>query len=510
METMNTRRGSGILLHPSSLSAPYGIGDIGQAAIEFIDFLYQAKQAYWQILPLGPTGFGHSPYAASSSFAGNPLLIDLDAMAADVGLNAIPINLACGDDVTRVDFDAVIATKLPWLREAAKHFIHHASDFRREEYHAFCRTHASWLDDYALFMAVKRHYDEVAREQNELNSMWNSYWHPSIAKREVWAMQQWSQNCAEEITIHKVLQFYFDRQWASLKQYSHERGIQIIGDIPIFVAFDSADVWSSPELFLLDENRQPIVVAGVPPDYFSATGQRWGNPLYDWDRMQHDGFDWWMRRFESMHRLVDIVRIDHFRGFEACWNIPAACETAIEGEWVKAPGRELFQAFRNRFSDYPILAEDLGLITAEVDELRKDLGFPGMRVLQFAFDPFEPESNQFLPHHYEPETVVYTGTHDNDTTRGWFESQSELTQDTVLKYLGRDRGDVTWEMIRLALASVAKFAIIPMQDLLSLGTTARMNTPSTIGGNWSWRLEPGQLTPEVAQRMAGLTLLFGR
>ncbi len=510
METASTRRGSGILLHPSSLAAPYGIGDIGRASFEFVDFLHESKQSYWQLLPLGPTGFGHSPYAASSSFAGNPLLIDLDAMAADVGLDTLPINLACGDDLATVDYDAVIGNKLPWLKECARRFSSHASPERREEFQAFCQRHRDWLDDYALFMAIKQHYDAVAEKQNVLNSMWNSFWDPAIAKRQEHAMRHWSHTCAAEITIQKVLQFYFDRQWTLLKQHAHDRGIQIIGDIPIFVAFDSADVWSSPELFLLDEERQPLVVAGVPPDYFSETGQRWGNPLYNWDAMKQDGFAWWMRRFESMRRLVDIVRIDHFRGFQACWNIPASCETAIQGEWVKAPGSELFQEFQRRFSDYPILAEDLGLITPEVDALRKEFAFPGMRVLQFAFDPFEPDTNQFLPHHYEPETVAYTGTHDNDTTRGWFESQNEVTQAAVKKYLGCVSDDIAWQMIRLALSSVAKFAIIPMQDLLSLDSSARMNTPSTIGSNWSWRLQPGELTPQVAARMAELTILFGR
>ncbi len=510
MDKALPRRGSGILLHPTSLSAPYGIGDIGAAALQFVDFLQEAKQCYWQVLPLGPTGFGHSPYAASSSFAGNYLLIDVDAMAADVGLDRLPINLHVGDVLSQVDYDAVLETKLPLLRHAASRFHVHAGQQLRDEYESFCSSHGDWLDNYSLFVAVKRHYDAVAAKGCIDDAMWNSFWDADIARRDEAAMHHFRHECRDEIAIQKVLQFYFNRQWTALKRYANDRGIRIIGDIPIFVALDSADVWSEPELFLLDRVRRPIVVAGVPPDYFSETGQRWGNPLYDWDAMRQNHFDWWMRRFASMRRMVDIVRIDHFRGFEACWHIPASSPTAVEGQWVASPGRELFEEFNLRFENYPILAEDLGLITPEVDLLRTDFEFPGMRVLQFAFDPFEPNTNQFLPHHYEPRTVVYTGTHDNDTTRGWYDSQSAETQAAVVKYLGCTSGDIAWDLIRLATSSVAQFAIFPMQDLLSLGSESRMNMPSTIGGNWSWRLEPGQLTSETARRMAELTTLYGR
>ena len=504
------KRGAGILLHPTSLPGPYGIGCLGESAFRFVDFLHRSKQKYWQVLPLGPTGYGHSPYASSSSFAGNPLLIDLDTMAEDLEMFDIPVNLDFGDQSFRVNFDAVLESKLPLLRKTARHFEEKATDQRRDEFVEFCRNQASWLDDYALFMAIKEHYDAIAAEKGEAAQTWNVAWDSAIACRDPEPLAKLAKELEHEVLVHKVLQFYFNRQWNAVKQYANERDILIIGDIPIFVALDSADVWSEPHLFQLDELRRPTVVAGVPPDYFSATGQRWGNPLYDWERMQADNFEWWMRRFESMRRLVDVVRIDHFRGFEAYWSIPVSCPTAVEGEWIKAPGNELFEEFNRRFADYPILAEDLGLITPEVDALRTDFGFPGMRVLQFAFAPFEPETNHFLPHHYEARTVVYTGTHDNDTSLGWFESQTPETQQVVREYAGGCTDNVAWALIRLAHSSVANLAIIPMQDVLSLGTEHRMNTPSTIGGNWSWRMEEHHIDEDVTQRLEHMTTLYGR
>ncbi len=509
-------RAAGILLHPTSLPGPHGIGDLGDQAFAFVDFLANAKMTRWQMLPLGPTGYGDSPYAAFSSFAGNPLLISLDRLVEQKLLDSADVQPPTDWEGGRVNFWKVMQWKLPLLRTAALRFLNdsrHASP--SGSFRQFCQAQSAWLDDYSLFKAVKQVFDGQARAAGVDGAIWNNYWDADIARREPTAMERWTARCQSEVAVQQAWQFFFFEQWQALKQYANQRGILLIGDLPIFVALDSADVWSSPESFCLDADLQPTVVAGVPPDYFSATGQRWGNPVYDWPVMQQSGFAWWIRRFAGTAALVDIIRVDHFRGFEAFWSIPASESTAVHGKWVKSPGRELFAAVRQKLGGLQILAEDLGLITPEVDALREQTGFPGMRVLQFAFDKKEERSRHFLPHNYEPNAVVYTGTHDNNTLRGWFAEAAEDERLAALKYLGQDRQPVKenrieWHFIRLALGSVARLAIIPIQDILGLGPESRMNTPATMGSNWSWRLPPDYARSDVAQRLAGLNVLFER
>ncbi|MCA9104418.1 MAG: 4-alpha-glucanotransferase [Planctomycetales bacterium] len=501
-------RASGVLLHPTSLPGRHGIGDLGQAAFEFVDWLRQAHQSLWQVLPLGPTGYGDSPYSSLSSFAGNPLLISLDRLVEAGDLSSEDSQTAQLESHDRVAFGEVIARKSPLLVKAARHFLGTASHERRADFESFCDSNASWLDDYALYMAVKEHYD--AHPDPSRGWGWNARWDKDIASRDPVAVAQWHSQAGEAIAVQKVLQFYFFSQWSELKRYANSQGIEIIGDVPIFVALDSADVWSAPDMFQLDDNLQPTHVAGVPPDYFSATGQRWGNPLYDWDRMKLDGFSWWLSRFERTRALVDYVRVDHFRGFAANWSIPADQPTAIHGQWTPAPGRELFSAMRDKFGELPILAEDLGLITEDVEALRDEYGFPGMRVLQFGFGELGAGANTFLPYAHVPNCVVYTGTHDNDTVRGWYESLGEQERGNVATYLGFEPENISWTMIRLALSSVGKFAILPMQDLLDLGSEGRMNRPSIEMGNWSWRMSGEYQQHGIDGRLAELVRIYGR
>jgi 4-alpha-glucanotransferase len=507
-------RSSGILLHPTSFPGPHGIGDLGRAAYQFIDFLVEAGQRLWQVLPLGPTGYGDSPYASFSSFAGNPLLISLHELVEAGDLQVADIANPPNFPIDKVDFGWVIFWKGRLLEKAARNFLANADSARRAEFDAFCAEHAGWLDDFALFMAVKEHFDARAKVEDVFGAMWNNYWDKDIALRQPVALKRWCTQQAESIAVQKVLQFYFFQQWQAVKGYANEQGIQIIGDIPIFVAPDSVDVWANPDKFLLDENGQPKVVAGVPPDYFSETGQLWGNPLYDWQAMQKDGFEWWINRIRATLRLVDIIRIDHFRGFEAYWEIPAGQKTAIKGRWVKAPGVALFEAVEKALGDLPILAEDLGVITPEVVALRERFGFPGMKILQFAFDSEEAgglnAANAFLPHNHTANSVVYTGTHDNDTTKGWYRERTPEEQDFIRRYLARNDHDIVWDFIRLAMASVACFAIVPLQDTLNLDSDARMNTPSTLGGNWAWRYRPAALNPWVSGRLREMVELYGR
>ena len=511
---MEFTRASGILLHPTSFPGPYGIGDLGEAAYRFIDFLVEAKQSLWQVLPLGPTGYGDSPYASFSSFAGNPLLISLDKLVEAGDLT--PADLAVVPDfpIDHIDFGWVIHWKTPVLAKAARNFLSGADAARQAEFEAFCAEHADWLDDYALFMAVKAVFDRKAREEGVSGATWNNYWDKDIALHRSEAVKRWQKSESENITIWKVWQYYFFSQWQPLREYANERGIKIIGDIPIFVASDSVDVWANRELFYMNKEGQMSVVAGVPPDYFSETGQLWGNPLYNWKEMARQGYQWWINRLQATLRQVDIIRVDHFRGFEAYWEVPAGEDTAINGRWVKAPGVDFFETIKKTLGDLPILAEDLGVITPEVNALREQFDFPGMKVLQFAFDSKEAgglnATNPFLPHNHTYNSVVYTGTHDNDTTRGWYRARSFEEKDLVRRYLGRADEDIVWDFIRLALASVARYAIIPFQDVLNLDSDARMNTPSTLGGNWDWRYRPEALNDWASGRLVEMVDLYGR
>lgn len=495
---MTFPRSSGILLHPTSLPGPFGIGELGEPAHQFVDFLHAGGQRLWQVLPLGPTGYGDSPYQSFSAFAGNPLLISLDELVKEGTLSATDVADASRLPADRVDYGGVIDFKVPILRRSFERFKTRAAWDRRSEFMAFCDANRHWLDDFVLFMAVKDHFDGAA---------WNT-WNKDIATRDPATIAAVARELDDQMKFHRYLQFQFFRQWLALKHYANQRGIRIIGDIPIFVAYDSADAWSNPDLFYFDEDGNPTVVAGVPPDYFSPTGQLWGNPLYRWDVMAETGYAWWIERFRATFRLFDIVRVDHFRGFEADWEVPATEKTAVKGRWVKGPGTDLFHHVEQALGKLPVIAEDLGVITPEVEEMRGEFGFPGMKVLQFAFDT--DATNEFLPHNLERNCVVYTGTHDNDTTRGWFESCSSDERDMVLKYLGSDGSNIHWDFIRLALSSVADMAIVPLQDVFGLTTEARMNYPSRGSGNWTWRYTPDMLTDDLAARLHTLAEVYGR
>ena len=509
-------RVSGILLHPTSLPSHFGIGDLGNEAYRLVDFLHGAGQRLWQVLPLGPTGYGDSPYQVFSAFAGNPLLISLEQLAAEGLLSPEDWRSAPPFPAKDVDYGAVIHLKFPVLHLAFERFQLRSSSSLGEAFREFCQSNATWLDDYALFAAIKDAHGGIA---------WNQ-WDSSIALRQPAAMAYWNKELFKEIECRKFWQFVFFKQWTVLRRYCHDRQIQIMGDIPIFVARDSADVWAHPELFYLDAQGNPTVVAGVPPDYFSATGQLWGNPLYRWDVMAKCDYRWWVERFRSAFETVHIVRLDHFRGFEAYWEVPAGETTAVRGSWVKGPGARLFEAVRRELGQLPIVAENLGLITPEVEELRKHLGFPGMAILQFAFES-ELQQSDFLPHNYRRNCLVYTGTHDNDTTVGWWageighstRSDADIRNEHeyVSRYLGLDGPidtmqdtPIHWEFIRAVMASVANTAIVPVQDLLGLGSEARMNRPGTASGNWRWRLTPGQLTRDDLRRLGALAETYER
>jgi 4-alpha-glucanotransferase len=495
---MRFPRSSGILLHPTSLPGRFGIGDLGPEAYRFVDFLDETGQSVWQVLPLGPTGYGDSPYQCFSAFAGNPLLLSPDALIEQGHLSPADVQDVPDFPADQVDYGPVIQYKTNLLRAAFENFQRESDSEERAEFATFCLGKQSWLDDFALFMALK--------DQHE-GALW-THWEKDIARREAKAVAYWSQTLSAEVERHKYLQYQFYKQWGQLRQYANARDIRIVGDIPIFVAHDSADVWSHPELFYLDQDGNPTVVAGVPPDYFSRTGQLWGNPHYRWDRMGEAGYWWWIERFRAILELVDIARVDHFRGFEGYWEIPATEETAVNGRWVKGPGADLFLAVENALGKLPLVAEDLGVITPEVEKLRDRFEFPGMRILQFAFasDAHDP----FLPHNYIRNCVVYTGTHDNDTTIGWFQTAPEKEREAMLAYFGTDGDDISWAFMRWLFASVADTAIVPLQEVLGLGPEARMNYPSRLGGNWSWRFLPGALTPEIRKRLRSLTEIYGR
>ena len=504
---MRFPRSSGVLLHFTSLPGQFGIGDFGTAAYRFVDFLAESRQSLWQILPLGPTSGGnhHSPYVALSAFAGSSLLISLETLVEDGLLPPSALAKVPTLPEGEADYDQALLHKLPMLRIASERFASLSGNSWSTAFAEFCRQQHWWLDDYALFMALREVFYEAC---------WDS-WEPELVRREPAALRDWSARLGPDILFHQHLQFFFFTQWTRLKTYANQRGIRIISDLPIYVGFDSAEVWSHPELFVLDPHtRTPLAVAGVPPDAFSETGQLWGNPLYRW-RDEHEQpvkavYDWWVRRFRSTLEMTDILRIDHFRGFEAYWAVPASEETAMNGRWIAGPGASLFTRVQDTLGDLPVIAEDLGLITPEVDALRLQFGFPGMKVLQFAFDG--DATNPYLPHNYtDPRCVVYTGTHDNDTTRGWFESSPSERQAAILRYLGRaDSAELPWDLMRLAFSSVASMAVIPLQDILGLDSTGRMNTPGEPHGNWRWRYQPGALHADLSAGLAELTHTYGR
>lgn len=494
----STSRESGILLHPTSLPGRWGIGDLGAAAYLFVDFLEAAGQHLWQVMPLGPTGYGDSPYQSFSAFAGNPLLISFDLLLEQGLLAEEDLADAPAFPAGRVDYGQVIPFKQQVLRRSFARFRAGASPAVQRAYEEFHQQQRDWLDSYALFSALKEHHQ---------GAVWNT-WEPAIARREPEAVARWSHQLHEQIAYHIYCQFLFFSQWLNLKQYANERGIRIIGDIPIFVAYDSDDVWANRDMFALDAQGNPTVVAGVPPDYFSATGQLWGNPLYRWDVLARRGYDWWIARFRATLTLVDIARIDHFRGFAAYWEVPAHEPTAINGRWVTGPGARLFEAVGQALGRLPIIAEDLGLITPDVEELRDQFNFPGMKVLQFAFGG--DADNPYLPHNYERSCIAYSGTHDNDTTIGWWRTAPAEVHHHVRTYFGVDGGDIAWDFIRAAMASVADMAVFPLQDVLKLGSEARMNVPGQPGGNWTWRYTPEMLSSQVIERLKDLTALYGR
>jgi len=496
---MLTQRSAGILLHPSSLPSRGGIGDFGPAAYEFIDWLGAAKQTLWQILPLGPVGYGNSPYSCTSAFAGNTLLISLERLA-ERGLIERERVASLADGESAVDYDSVRAHKLPLLREAARNFLKHASGEPLKRYEDFCRTNHWWLEDYVLFGALRERYQDQA---------WNS-WPQPMVHRDAETMARLQSEMQQRLEEERFLQFAFFEQWAALRARCAQYGIRVIGDIAIFVSYDSADVWTHPEIFRLREDLSPEVVAGVPPDAFSETGQRWGNPLYDWDALKSSGYEWWIKRMRWAIETCDIMRLDHFRGFEAYWEIPADEPTAVHGHWVRGPNEELFRALRNELGKLPFIAEDLGYITREVTELRRKLQIPGMKVLQFGFG--NRGAHIYLPHRIEPDSVVYTGTHDNDTVVGWWNScATEEEKKLAAYYLGICAGEgVHWAFLRAAYTSAANLAIVPVQDVLGLGSESRMNVPSQSDGSWAWRLRPGALTAELAEKLATLVEVTDR
>ncbi|HEY0720090.1 MAG TPA: 4-alpha-glucanotransferase [Gammaproteobacteria bacterium] len=480
------QRRAGVLLHPTSLPGPAANGDFGADAYRFVDLLVATGQRIWQVLPLGPTHSDLSPYQSLSAFAGNRHLISLHRLVEWGWIDAEEVNIHDPLQLSRV------------MAHALAMFNKQAGEKERAEWHEFCAKARGWLDDYALFCVLRQ--EAGMRPWSE--------WPEPLRWREPAALQVARLRHAEEIEAIRFEQFLFYRQWQQLKRYANEHGVQMFGDMPIFVAHDSSDVWSQPEGFQLDTSGKPTVVAGVPPDYFSPTGQRWGNPHYDWAWMEQDDFHWWRRRIAWHLQMFDMVRVDHFRGFEASWEIPADEATAINGHWVKAPGAALFNALLTEFGALPIVAEDLGIITPEVEALRTQFGLPGMRILHFAFDG--GATNPYLPHNHTHNSVVYSGTHDNDTTLGWYHGLSQDRQHHILHYLGDPHEEMPWPLLRAALASVACLAIIPMQDLLGLGTEHRMNTPGTTQGNWCWRFQWEWLTNEMASRLAEMTRLYGR
>jgi 4-alpha-glucanotransferase len=503
-------RACGILLHPTSLPGRYGVGDLGVGAYRFVDWLASAGQHLWQVLPLGPTGYGDSPYQCFSAFAGNTLLVSPERLVEQGLLAPEDLSDVPSFPNARVDYGRAFEFKEAMLAKAFENFERANPAGVRAEFEKFKEASADWLDDYALYRSLKRERNEVA---------WTE-WEERLVRRDEETLAGARLRLAREIERVRFKQFLFFDQWARLREHCRDQQIQIIGDIPIFVSHDSADVWARPHLFKLDERGRPRFVAGVPPDYFSRTGQLWGNPIYDWERMREDGFKWWIARARAMLLLVDIIRIDHFRGFAAYWEIPGGDQTAERGQWVFAPGRELFEAIKTELGTLPIIAEDLGFITPDVIALRDEFGFPGMRIIQFGFS--SDATNKDLPHNYVRNTVVYTGTHDNDTAAGWFQSQPgggssvrsaeqiERERQFCLAYLACEGREINWDFIRAVYASVGDTALVPLQDVLGLSSEARMNTPATTSGNWAWRFPAGALDGELSARLRRLAELYGR
>ncbi len=516
-------RKSGVLLHITSLPGSAGIGTLGSSAYRFIDWLEKAGQTLWQILPLGPTGYGDSPYASFSTFAGNPLLIDFDDL--------VERGWASPEDIVPpeyikwkgpVDFGSVVWWKTPVLYKCASYFLEKAGAEDKKAYEDFKKAQANWLDNFAAFTSIKKYYDAQAQEEGVQGaaSMWNQYWPKGLASHDAEEINRWVAEHARDIDEIKVIQFFFSVQWQSVKEYANGKGIKIIGDIPIFVAADSADLWSNQGLFQFNtKTLRQKSCAGVPPDYFSATGQLWGNPLYDWSAMKKDGYQWWIDRISNMLRLVDIVRIDHFRGFDEYWQVSYGAENAIGGKWCKGPGVALFKAIKDKLGTLPIIAEDLGVLTPGVEKLRDSVGFPGMKILQFAFDgnPWSVESsrNAYLPHNIRnPNCVIYTGTHDNDTTMSWLENNGAGLKKNLCDYYnlyeGVDNITVAHTLIRSAFSSVADICIVPMQDIFSIGAEGRMNTPSTTGSNWSWRMDESLMESSGASELKWYSTMYRR
>lgn len=514
---------SGILLHITSLPSNEGIGTLGKSAYKFCDWLHEANQTLWQVLPLGPTGYGDSPYASFSTFAGNPLLIDLENLALR--------NWAKKEDIKNpeyiktsgnVDYGSVVYWKIPVLYKCAAYFLENATENDKKLFENFKKKNKSWLTDFALFTSIKKFYDEKAVNEKLWGEQtrWNNFWAKDLASHNSESLKIWAKENQNELEQISVIQFFFFTQWQELKSYANSKNIKIIGDIPIFVASDSADLWANQNLFQINKkNLQLKAVAGVPPDYFSATGQLWGNPLYDWKAIKNSNYDWWISRISHILKLVDIVRIDHFRGFEAYWKIPFGEKTAVNGKWAKGPGIELFDAIKSKIKNAEIIAEDLGVITKKVESLREKSGFPGMKILQFAFDDnvwsAQSEKNPYLPKNYKTENcVVYTGTHDNDTTLGLLNSVSEEFKSNVKKYFeledDSDNQEILSAMIKAAFYSKAKYCIIPLQDVYSIGSEGRMNTPSKLGENWTWRMSENLLDEQGALKLKNLSLESGR
>ncbi len=506
MEGVSGARRSGILLHPTSLPGPGGIGDLGPEAVAFLDFLEETRQGLWQVLPLGPTGFGDSPYQCFSAFAGNPSLVSLDLLHEEGLLERADVAEGGEGDV---DYGAVHALKPKRLARAFERFERAGAPSWRDDFEAFRRREASWLDDFALFMAVKEAHEGAS---------WTD-WEQSLREREAPALERARTELGGEVRRQQFFQFLFFRQWAAVRTAAAARGVRLLGDLPIFVAHDSADVWVHPELFHLARDGRPSHVAGVPPDYFSATGQLWGNPLYRWDAIARTGYRFWVERFRSALQLFDSVRLDHFRGFEAYWEVPARETTAENGRWVPGPGAALFEAIEKELGPLPVVAENLGVITPEVEALRERFGWPGMAILQFAFGAVD-HASEFLPHNYARRLAVYTGSHDNDTALGWWKggvgdttrkpAEVERERAFARDYLGTDGEEIHWDLIRAAFASVAETAIVPLQDVLGLGSEARMNVPARASGNWKWRFRREQLTPALRKRLRRLTEIYGR
>jgi 4-alpha-glucanotransferase len=489
-------RSSGILMHIASLPSPYGIGTLGKEAYEFVDFLVKAGQSYWQILPIGPKGAGNSPYQSFSTFAGNPYFIDLDLFTEEGILTKEDYeNINFGDDSEKVDYEKMFNNKMPILKIA----FQNSKGKYKSELKIFKDENKSWLEDYSLYMAVKSEFNLKSWQE----------WDENIKLRNKKGLEYYKEKLKEEIDYWVFLQYIFFKQWTLLKSYANRNGIKIIGDIPIYVAEDSADTWSNSEVFMLDKEKRPIVVSGCPPDDFSATGQLWGNPIYNWSYLEKTGYKWWIERIKGNISLYDVTRIDHFRGFESFWQVPYGELTAVNGEWVKGPGIKLFKAIKEALGEVDIIAEDLGYLTKEVIDFRDTTGYPGMKVLEFAFDT--REESDYLPHNYEKNCVVYTGTHDNDTVMGWFQNTKKSDTDFAKRYLKLNRREgYNWGFIRGALSSVGTLAIAQIQDYLGLGSEARMNIPSTLGGNWLWRVRKEYLNDKLARKINKITKLYGR